>query len=296
MRVAMTGSSGMVGTALGASLERDGHEVLRMRRGLRPDPSAVWNPAEGWIREGALEGCDAVVNLAGASIGEGRWTASRKALLRSSRIDSTRLLVDHLGRLASRPGVLVSASAVGYYGDRGDDLLDEDEPPGSGFLATLARDWESEALRATELGVRTILIRSGLILSTTGGALPRLLLPFKFGLGGRLGSGKQWSPWIALADHVAAIRHLLASDVAGPVNLVAPEQVTNRDFTRAVGGALGRPTPLPAPAFALRLALGQMADELLLDSQRVSSERLQHAGYQFTHPRLAGAFEAVLAA
>lgn len=296
MRVAITGSSGMVGTALGESLERDGHEVLRMRRGSRLDPAAVWNPAEGWIREGALEGCDAVVNLAGASLAAGRWTASRKALLRSTRIESTRLIVDHLRTLSSRPGVLISASAVGYYGNRGDDLLDEDEPVGPGFLATLARDWETEALRATDLGVRTVPIRSGVILATTGGALPRLLLPFKFGLGGRLGSGTQWFAWIALSDHVAAVRHLLESDVVGPVNLVAPERVTNQDFTKALGSALRRPTLLPAPAFALRIALGQVADELLLTSHRVSAERLQASGYEFKHPQLAGALHAVLAA
>lgn len=299
MRVAITGSSGLIGTALAAHLAAGGHEVLRLRRGAASAAAgagpAAWDPAAGWIAPGALAGCDAVVHLAGASIGEGRWSARRRRELRASRIDATRLLVAHLETLPQRPAVLVCASAVGYYGDRGDAVLDESAAAGSGFLADLVRDWEAEARRAERLGVRVALPRFGVVLARHGGALPRMLLPFRFGLGGRLGSGRQWMPWVTLEDTVRAIAFALAEPaLAGAFNVTAPQPVTNAEVTRALGRQLHRPALMPVPRFALRLALGEAADELLLSSTRAVPSRLLAAGFAFTHPDLAGALAAVL--
>ncbi len=287
MRVAITGSTGLVGTALAERLREAGHEVLPVVRGDPADPAAMWDPAAGWVRDGALEGAEALVHLAGASIGEGRWSASRKQLLRSSRIQATHLLVDHLATLESGPRVVIGASAIGFYGDRGDEELTEDASGGEGFLAELVRDWERETLRAAEQGARAVALRTGLVLAGHGGVLRRMLLPFRMGVGGRLGSGRQWMSWISLDDLVNVISFaLVREELSGAVNAVAPEAVTNREFTSVLGRVLRRPTLLPTPGFGLRLLFGEQANELLLSGQHVIPRRLLDAGYQFKHREL----------
>ena len=301
MKILVTGSTGLVGTALVKALASDGHTVCRL---LRPQSKSTsdskdgfdvaWNPATGELG-GAGVGPDAVVNLAGASIAGGRWTKDRKALLHSSRIDTTRALVKALAKMNARPRVLVSASAIGIYGDRGDEVLTEESKPGTDFLAGLAREWETEALKAEALGIRVVLARFGIILARHGGALAKMLLPFKLGAGGRLGSGKQWMSWIMLEDVVGIVKSMLEnSTVRGPVNVVAPGAVQNAEFTKVLAKALHRPAIFPAPAFALRLALGEMADALLLSSQRVAPEKLEQLGYTFLYPAVSSALSAVL--
>ena len=301
MKILVTGSSGLVGTALVKALGRDGHMVCRL---MRPESAAnnevkdgfnvAWNPAAGELG-GAGVGPDAVVNLAGASIAEGRWTPERKAALRASRIDTTRALVEALAKMNVRPSVLVSASAIGIYGNRGDELLMEESKEGVDFLAGLAREWEAEALKAEALGIRVVLARFGIILSREGGALAKMLLPFKIGAGGRLGSGQQWMSWVTLDDVVGILRMAIEkAAVRGAVNVVAPQPVKNTEFTKVLAKALHRPALFPAPAFALRMALGEMADALLLSSQRVAPQKLQQAGYQFLHPELPAALSAIL--
>ncbi len=301
MKILVTGSSGLVGTAVVKALGRDGHMVCRL---MRPESAAnnevkdgfnvAWNPATGELG-GAGVGPDAVVNLAGASIAGGRWTAERKEVLRASRIDTTRALVEALAKMNVRPSVLVSASAIGVYGNRGDELLTEESKAGADFLAELARGWEAEALKAEALGIRVVLARFGIILSREGGALAKMLLPFKLGAGGRLGSGQQWMSWITLEDVVAILRMAIAkAAVRGAVNVVAPQPVKNVEFTKVLAKALHRPALFPAPVFALRLALGEMADALLLSSQRVAPKTLEQSGYRFLHPELPAALSAIL--
>lgn len=294
----MTGASGMVGTALSFDLRAGGNTVVPLVRPpqLPGVDQAAWNPKTGEIDAAAAAGADAVINLAGASIGERRWNASRKQLLRSSRVEATRGLIAALGKLEPRPRVLVSASAIGYYGNRGDEQLTETSPPGDDFLARLVRDWEAEANRAAELGLRTVILRLGVVLSKRGGALAQMLPPFRMGLGGRIGSGRQWMSWIALADAVRLMRVAL-EDAAwmGSYNAVSPQPVTNEDFTRALGRVLRRPTVFPVPGFALRGMFGEMADALLLASQRVQPQRLAAAGYSYLYPELEPALRSVLA-
>jgi uncharacterized protein len=297
MRILIAGATGLVGTALGQALRENGHEVGQLvRPGGTPRTGDVrWDPASGSLDVAAMEGADAVVCLSGAGIGDGRWTPERKKVLRSSRVDVTRLLVESLGKMKRKPRVFVGASAIGYYGDRGDEILTESSTTGNDFLAQLARDWEAEAMRAESSGIRTVIVRFGVVLSAKGGALPRMLTPFKLGAGGRLGSGKQWMSWVALEDVVGIIRATIANDgIKGPVNLVAPNPVRNSDFTRALAGALHRPAIFPAPAFALRLALGEMADGLLLSSQRVRPERMMAAGYGHRMTDLEAALRQIL--
>jgi uncharacterized protein len=302
MKILVTGSTGLVGTALVSALARDGNTVCRL---VRPQSKSTasskdgfdvaWNPATGELG-GAGVGADAVVNLAGASIAEGRWTKERKELLRTSRIDTTRTLVNALAKMSARPRVLVSASAIGYYGDRGDELLTEESKAGADFLAGLAQEWEAEARKAEALGIRVVIARFGIILAKQGGALPKMLLPFKFGAGGKLGSGKQWMSWVTLADTLGILKFALEnSSVRGVVNVVVPQPLQNAEFTKVLAKALHRPALFPAPAFALRLALGEMADALLLSSQRVVPQRLQQLGFRFQHADLASALGAVLA-
>ncbi len=298
MKVLISGGSGLVGSALANSLRSDGHVVsLFIRPGGKAAPGDVlWNPSRATVDVPALEGLDAIVHLSGASIADGRWTDKRKAILRSSRVDSTRVLVDSLERLKQPPRVFVCASAIGYYGDRGDELLTEASGYGNDFLAILCRTWESEAARAAANGVRTVITRFGVILATQGGALPRMLTPFKLGAGGRLGNGKQWISWIALEDVVKVLRTAIDNEkMSGPVNVVSPNPVLNAEFTRILAGVLHRPAIFPAPAFVLRLALGQMADALLLSSQRVQPEKLAKVGYQFRYETLQSALQAILA-
>jgi uncharacterized protein (TIGR01777 family) len=303
MKILVTGSSGLVGSALVRSLIRHGHTVCRL---VRPATvvnietndgfEVTWNPATGELG-GAAVGADAVVNLAGASIADGRWSSERKAVLRTSRIDTTRALVAALAKMNARPHVLVSASATGFYGNRGDELLTEESRPGNEFLSDLARDWEAEALKAEAIGVRVVLARFGIILARDGGALAKMILPFRFFAGGKIGSGKQWMSWISLEDVMEILRFAIEDgNVRGPINVISPQPVENVEFTKTLANALHRPALFPAPAFALRLALGEMADALLLSSQRVLPKKLQSLGYPFLHSDLKSAFAAVLGA
>lgn len=292
MKILVTGSTGLVGTALVKSLASDGHTVCRLR--VRVD--SMWRgiPEAGELANAGV-GPDAVVNLAGASIAGGRWTDKRKHLLRMSRIGTTRALLKALAKMNARPRVLVSASAIGIYGDRGDEVLTEESKPGTDFLAALAREWEAEAMKAEALGIRVVLARFGIILARHGGALAKMLLPFKLGAGGRLGSGKQWMSWITLEDVVGVIRFAIENNATrGVVNVVVPNAVQNAEFTKMLAQVLHRPALFPAPAFALRLALGEMADALLLSSQRVVPQALEKLDYRFLYPELPAAFNCVL--
>jgi uncharacterized protein (TIGR01777 family) len=249
----------------------------------------------GTIDASALEGVDAVVHLAGENIAQ-RWTSSQKAKIRDSRIKGTQLLCETLARLSSPPKVLVSASAIGYYGDRGEQILTEDSPLGRGFLAEVCRGWEAATEPARQRGLRVVPLRFGVVLSPAGGALAKMLPPFRLGLGGMVGSGRQYMSWIALDDVVGAIQHAIVTDtLQGPTNAVAPQAVTNQEFTKTLGKALGRPTVFPLPAFAARLMFGEMADELLLASTRVQPAKLLGSGYRFRYPELEDALRHVLA-
>ena len=295
-RIAITGSSGLIGTALQAHLRRAGHEVIRVRRGNDSDPSAMWNPDTGWFREGGLEGVDAVIHLAGAGIADKRWNESRKAELLESRVKGTRLLVDHLATLTKKPAVLLSSSAVGFYGSRGDEELTEASAAGEGFLPEICVAWEREAMRAAELGIRTVAVRTGVVLTKQGGALAKMLPPFKMGVGGRLGDGKAYFPWISLEDIAGVFEHLLTADVHGPVNAVGPNPVTNSEFTKALGKAIHRPTLLPVPTLGLKVLYGTgITEETLLSSQRVVPGVLQESGYDFQQTTVAEALQTALA-
>lgn len=296
MKVAVTGSSGLVGSALVPFLTTGGHEVVRLvRRAPKAKDEARWEPETGAIDSATLEGVDAVVHLAGENIAGGRWTEARKARLRSSRVGPTRLLAEALAGLKKKPKVLVSASAVGYYGSRGDAWMTEKDAPADDFLGRLSVEWEGATEPARKAGIRVVTPRIGIVVSPTGGALGKMLLPFKAGLGGVVGPGTQYMSWIALDDLLGVIHHVMdRSDIAGPVNTVAPEPVTNAVFTKTLGRVLGRPTIAPAPAFALRLAFGEMADATLLASTRVRPERLLATGYRFRFPDLEGALRHVL--
>lgn len=296
MHILVTGSHGVIGRALIDVFTGRGDRVVRLIRGpSRPtSPEPTWDPAAGRIDENRLEGFDAVIHLAGETL-IGRWTPARKVRIRDSRINGTRLLAGALGRLSRPPRTLLSASAIGYYGDRGDEIVGEESSPGIGFLADVCRQWEASAEPARRAGIRVVHLRTGLVLSPTGGVLPRILPIFRLGLGGRLGSGRQYMSWIAIEDVCGAVLHLLAgTTVSGPVNLVAPHPVTNREFTAALGLALSRPTRFAVPASVLRVALGQMADEALLASTRVEPARLRASGYPFRFPDLSGVFFALL--
>lgn len=302
MKILVTGSTGLVGTALVGDLKRAGHTVCRL---VRPGTNAEairgsegfdvrWDPARGELGAAAV-GADAVVNLAGASIAEGRWTAGRKKLLRASRVDTTRALVNALAKMAARPRVIVSASAIGYYGSRGEELLNEESKPGSDFLSEIAMEWELEAEKAEALGIRVVRARFGVILAKEGGALPKMVRPIQFGVGGRIGSGQQWMSWVTREDVVAILRFALENGaVRGAINVVSPQPVRNAEFTAVLAKTLHRPALFPAPAFALRLMLGEMADALLLSSQRVIPMQLQKFGYRFLHPDLATALKSQL--
>jgi uncharacterized protein (TIGR01777 family) len=300
VKILISGASGLVGTALSQSLAADGHSVGHFVRAGKAASAAdiPWDPTAAGISPVALksmEGADTVVHLSGSSVASGRWTPARKAMLRSSRIDSTRLLVDSLARLERKPRAFVAASAIGYYGSRGDEILNESSGPGSDFLAYIAREWEAESARAASIGIRIVMTRFGVILSATGGALPQMLRPFRFGAGGRLGDGRQWISWIALVDVVGLIRAAIEdSRYSGPLNVVSPNPVQNAEFTRIVARVLHRPAIFPAPAFALRLLLGEMADSLLLASQRAVPERPLALGYRFRFPHFETALRSIL--
>ncbi len=301
MKVIVTGSTGLVGRALVRSLLSDGHEVTRLVRGgaqefRAPGTKAVqWEPEKGSVNAAELEGHDAAVHLAGDPIAEGRWDDEKKRRIRESRVKGTRLLAETLAGLSEKPRVLVSASATGFYGDRGEEVMHEESASGEDFLSEVCREWEKATLAASQAGIRVVHLRIGFVLSAEGGGLPKMLTPFKLGVGGRVGSGRQYISWLTLDELVAIIRRALEDEhLRGPVNAVAPSAVTNLEFTKTLGHVLGRPTVLPVPAFAVRLAFGEMADAILLSSTRAVPTRLQEAGYQFAHPELEGALRHVL--
>jgi uncharacterized protein (TIGR01777 family) len=296
MNIIISGASGLVGSALVPHLESRGHTVIRL---VRPPREAApgeiqWDPASGRLDPAALDGIDAVINLNGRSIGDSRWNTEVKNELRQSRLDATRTIASAIAASDHPPGNLINASAVGFYGDRGEQVLTEDSEPGTGFLAELSRSWEKAALAAASDKTRVSLLRLGMVIAD-GGALDKMLLPFKLGLGGPMGSGRQFWPWISIRDVVGAVDHILdREEVSGPVNLVAPEETRCSEFASTLGKVLRRPAFLPLPAFAARLTVGEMADALLLSSQRVHPGVLQETGYQFRDPTLAEALRSVL--
>ncbi len=294
MNVLISGASGMVGTALCEALKAQNHTVTRLTRGT-PGPSEVtWDPLAGKLDPDALTGIEAVVHLAGENIAD-RWTDAKKKAIRESRTLGTKTLCDALLKMPAPPKVFVSASAIGFYGNRGDELLTEFSPVGNGFLPDVCREWEAASVPLEKSGVRTVRFRIGVILSAEGGALAKMLLPFKLCVGGVIGDGKQYMSWIALDDVVGAILFALNNpNLSGPVNLVARNAVTNHDFTKALGKVLSRPTILPMPASAARLVFGEMANDLLLGSTRVKPERLTQAGYDYKHPTLEDALKAAI--
>jgi len=296
MRILLTGSGGLIGHALLSSLTADGHSVVRLTRSQThaTGGQVLWDPRAGTIHADDLEGFDAVVHLAGETI-VGRWTPAKKARIIDSRVKGTWLLCESLANSHSRPKVLVSASAIGYYGDRADQALDEQSAAGSLFLSEVTKAWEAATEPAARSGIRVVNLRIGFVLSRAGGGLATMLLAFKLGMGGRVGSGHQYVSWIAIDDVVAAITHAIQSDsLHGPVNCVAPHPVTNREFTKTLGRVLRRPTIFPLPAFAARLVMGEMAENLLLASTRVEPARLLASGYEFRFPQLEGALRHVL--
>ena len=285
MRVVISGASGLIGSALVPGLRARGHDVVRLVRSEPAGPDEVrWDPATGDLDVAALAGVDAIVNLSGENLGK-RWTAARKREILDSRVRSTDLLARTVAALDPRP-VFAVASAVGFYGDRGDDVLTEESSAGAGFLADVVRAWEAAADPARTAGARVVHLRQGIALSKDGGALKPMLLPFKLGVGGRVGSGKQWWSWIGMDDLVAAYAHALEGEIDGPVNATAPNPATNEQFTKALGAALSRPTILPVPAFGARALFGEMGEAMLLGGQRVLPARLLDAGFEFTAPTL----------
>jgi uncharacterized protein len=297
MTILLSGASGMLGSAIGSALERQGFPMLTLVRREPKGPNELrWNPAGAGIDEPErLEGLDAVVHLSGANVASRRWTDGYKREMTESRVATTRVLAKTLARLRQPPPVLMTASAVGFYGDRGDEILDEDSAAGQGYFPELCEAWEAAACPAEDAGIRVVHPRFGMVLGCDGGAMARLAPLFRLGLGGRLGSGRQWMSWVSEADAVSAALFALQNpNLSGPINVVAPQPVTNSEFTRELGFAVHRPALLPAPAFALRLAFGEMADEALLASTRVLPKRLTQAGFVFAHPTLTQAFEAAL--
>jgi len=297
MKILVSGSHGLVGKALTRSLTDDGHEVVRLVRRERNfgSPEIEWQPDQGRIDATHLEGIEAVVHLAGDNIAAGRWTTQKKHIIRESRVQGTSLLSDTLASLSRTPSVFISASAIGFYGNRGDESLTEESPPGDDFLAKVCIDWEAATKSAVEKGIRTAHPRFGVILDAREGALAKMLPPFRVGIGGRVGNGKQWMSWIALEDVIGGLKFLLEDkSIAGPVNFVAPNPVTNAEFTSTLGRVVSRPTIFPMPAFAARLAFGEMADALLLSSQRVDPAVLEDKGFLFSWPTLEPALQHII--
>jgi hypothetical protein len=293
--VALSGATGLIGTQAGAFLRSGGHAVRPLVRRVAGAGEIGWDPSSGRVDQAAMEGVDAVVHLAGENIAGGRWTAERKRRIRESRVRGSRAIAEAAAGLRRRPEVLISASAIGIYGDRGDELLDEDSPLRDGFLAEVGREWEAAMAPAVDAGIRVVHLRFGIVLSPAGGALARMLVPFLLGAGGPIGSGRQWMSWVSIDDAVDVIHEaLLDARLAGPVNVTAPEPIQNRDFAAILGRVLGRPSIVPAPAFALRALFGELADETLLAGQRVLPSRLQRLGFRFRHPTVESAFRHVL--
>jgi len=294
MRILITGASGMLGSALVAALEGQGHDVVRLvRRTPRSARERQWQP-NGQEDPNAFESADAVVHLAGESIASGRWSAARKTAIRDSRLLGTRTVATSIAAADVPPKVLISASGSHYYGSRGSEVLTETSAPGSGFLSEVCQQWEAETEPARQAGVRVVRLRTTVVLSARGGALGKMLLPFRMGVGGRIGSGEQWFSWIALDDYVRLVIFALQNQIEGPVNAAAPNPLTNAEFTRLLGKVLGRPTVFPLPAFAVRLIMGEMGEELLLASQRVQPAAATAAGFSFRFPELHRALEHLL--
>jgi uncharacterized protein (TIGR01777 family) len=298
MRIVVSGSSGLIGRALVADLSSRGHQVVRLVR-RQPEPAdesvASWDPAAGHLSPADLEGADAVINLNGRNIGQGRWTSQVKEELRSSRLRPARLLTETIAGLEQPPAVVINASAVGYYGDRGDEILNESSSPGKGFLARLTQQWEEAATAARSTRTRVVLLRLGMVLGRGGGALASMLPAFRLGLGGPIGDGRQWWPWVAMEDVVGAVLFALErAEVGGAVNVVSPQQVRCSEFVRTLGQVLHRPAFMPLPRFAARMMLGEMADALLLASARVRPATLETLGYEFARPELEGALRQAL--
>ena len=290
MKILVAGSSGLIGMALCSRLERDGYEVVRLVRRHPAQGELRWDPEAGELEQEALKGLAAAVHLGGRNIAAGRWTAPVKEQLRQSRVQTTQLLAARLAGLAAPPQVLICASAIGIYGNRRDEELDEGSTIGTGFLAELGRAWEGASAEAAEAGIRVVQARLGLVVSRRGGALAKMLLPFRLGMGGKIGDGRQYVSWISLEDAVAALIYAVENDaLCGPVNLTAPQSVTNAELTQTLGRVLRRPTLLPLPAFAAKLLLGELAEEGLLASQRVRPTRLLEAGFEFAYPEIEAA-------
>lgn len=288
MKILITGATGLIGTALQSSFRDKGHELLLASRKEPMDASYVqWDAAGGFAEPARLEGLDAVVHLAGENLSGLRWTDEKKKAIRDSRILGTRSVVDAISKLKQKPKVMIASSAIGFYGDRGDDEMTETSSVGKTFLAEVCREWEAESRRAEDSGIRTVLLRTGIVLSKDGGALGAMLMPFKLGLGGVVGSGKQWMSWISLVDQIEVVNYALENEsIRGAVNSVSPNPITNKEFTAAMGEVLYRPTFIPVPEFAVHLAFGEMGDALLLDSIRVVPRRLQEAGFEFKYADL----------
>lgn len=297
-RVLVSGASGFIGSALLPTLKNNGAQVVRLSRSGSPAPAhdeqlVIWNPEQA-LSANAVSGFDAVIHLAGESIA-GRWTDEKKKKIRDSRVLGTRNLALALAQAKHKPQMFICGSAVGYYGDRADETLSESSAPGQGFLSDVCREWESATQAATDAGIQTVHLRTGIVLSARGGALAKMLTPFKLGVGGRIGSGRQWMSWIDLQDMVGAIHHILKSDlVHGPVNMVAPKPVTNAEFTKTLASVLSRPAIFPMPALAVKLAFGEMGEALLLGSQRVEPSKLVTGGYPFRFKTLRDSLEDIL--
>lgn len=293
MKVLITGASGLVGTALQSAFAEKGYEMLLASRSEPTTANDIrWTVENGFSEPERLEGIDAVVHLAGESVSGLRWTDDKKKAIRDSRVLGTRNLVDAISRLNDKPKVLVAASAIGFYGERGDEEVNESSAAGHGFLADVAKEWEGEARRAEDAGIRTVLLRTGIVLSKDGGALGTMLTPFKMGVGGVVGSGKQWMSWISLDDHVAVINFVIENEnIRGAVNAVSPDPVTNEEFTKTMGDVLYRPTFIPLPEFVVSMLMGEMGDALLLTSTKVMPKRLLDGGFEFKYAALKSALE-----
>jgi uncharacterized protein (TIGR01777 family) len=297
MKFLVTGSSGLIGSDLVAALKDRGHQVIRLVRSedQLSDNRLLWDPEHHELNMADFEGFDVVINLAGENIASGLWTEAKKKKIRDSRVLTTHMLCELLAMLNKPPKILINASAVGYYGDRGDEILDENSLPGTGFLAEVCQKWEEATKPASDKGIRVILLRFGAILSSKGGVLGKMRLPFKLGLGGVIGSGKQYMSWISIDDLIGVVLHVISNDsLSGPVNTVTPEPVTNKEFTKTLGKTLNRPTILPVPAFAVKLIFGEMGDELLLSSTRALPSKLEASDYTFLYPDLASALKHLL--